>query len=88
VDYLPKPFTPEQIRHVVDQSLKQRDLKTRLSDMEERLQEATPAIDLETESPRIRSILRWGKFPGSFSINVTPVPIIITQRDPLVPREK
>jgi NtrC-family two-component system response regulator AlgB len=57
VDYLPKPFAPEQIRHAVDQSLKQRDLKTRLSDLEGRLQEATPAIDLETESPRIRSIL-------------------------------
>ena len=26
-DYLPKPFTPQQIRHVVDQSIKQRDLK-------------------------------------------------------------
>ena len=56
-DYLPKPFTPQQIRHVVDQSLKQRDLKTRLSDLEGRLQEATPAIDLETDSPKIRTIL-------------------------------
>src|SRR5262245_8691431 len=56
-DYLPKPFTPQQIRHVVEQSLKQRDLKTRLSDLEDRLQEATPAIDLETDSPKIRSIL-------------------------------
>jgi two-component system, NtrC family, response regulator AlgB len=56
-DYLPKPFTPQQIRHLVEQSLKQRDLKTRLSNLEGRLQEATPAIDLETESPKIRSIL-------------------------------
>jgi NtrC-family two-component system response regulator AlgB len=56
-DYLPKPFTPQQIQHVVDQSIKQRDLKTRLSDLEGRLQEATPAIDVETESPKIRSIL-------------------------------
>jgi two-component system, NtrC family, response regulator AlgB len=56
-DYLPKPFTPQQIRHVVDQCIKQRDLRTRLSDLEGRLQEASPAIDLETESPKIRSIL-------------------------------
>ena len=56
-DYLPKPFTPQQIRHVVDQSIKQRDLKSRLSDLEGRLQEATPAIDVETDSPKIRSIL-------------------------------
>ena len=65
-DYLPKPFTLQQIRHVVDQSMKQRDLKTRLSDLEGRLQEATPAIDLETESPKIRSILEMAaKAAGS-----------------------
>jgi NtrC-family two-component system response regulator AlgB len=56
-DYLPKPFTPQQIRHVVDQSLKQRDLRMRLSELEGRLQEATPAIDLESNSPKIRAIL-------------------------------
>jgi NtrC-family two-component system response regulator AlgB len=56
-DYLPKPFTPQQIRHVVEQTIKQRDLKTHLSNLEGRLQEATPAIDLETDSPKIRSIL-------------------------------
>ena len=56
-DYLPKPFTPQQIRHVVDQSMKQRDLRTRVSDLEGRLQEAMPAIDLETDSVKIRSIL-------------------------------
>ena len=56
-DYLPKPFTPQQIRHVVDQNIKQRDLKSRLSDLEGRLHEATPAIDVESDSPKIRSIL-------------------------------
>jgi NtrC-family two-component system response regulator AlgB len=56
-DYLPKPFTPQQIRHVVEQSLKQRDFRMRLSELEGRLQEATPAIDLETDSPKIRAIL-------------------------------
>ena len=29
-DYLAKPFTPAQIRHVVDQSVKQRDIKRQL----------------------------------------------------------
>jgi two-component system, NtrC family, response regulator AlgB len=56
-DYLPKPFTPQQIRHVVEQSLKQRDLRMRLSELEGRLQEVTPAIDLETDSAKIRAIL-------------------------------
>jgi two-component system, NtrC family, response regulator AlgB len=56
-DYLAKPFTPQQIRHVVDQNLKQRSLRLRLSELEGRLQEAAPAIDLETDSPKIRAIL-------------------------------
>src|SRR3954464_14729838 len=33
-DYLPKPFTPAQIRHVVEQSIKQRDLKRQVTDLE------------------------------------------------------
>ena len=41
-DYLPKPFTPQQIRHVVDQNMKQRDLKTRLSDLEGRFKKPRP----------------------------------------------
>jgi NtrC-family two-component system response regulator AlgB len=56
-DYLPKPFTPAQIRHVIDQCVNQRDLKGRLVDLEGRLQEAAPEIDLESESPKIRSVL-------------------------------
>jgi two-component system, NtrC family, response regulator AlgB len=56
-DYLPKPFTPSQIRHVIDQCVNQRDLKSRLVDLESRLKEAAPEIDLESESPKIRSVL-------------------------------
>ena len=55
-DYLPKPFTPAQIRHVVDQSLKQRDLKRQVMDLEGRLREAAPETDLETESPKLRAV--------------------------------
>jgi NtrC-family two-component system response regulator AlgB len=57
-DYLPKPFTPAQIRSVVDRSLDRRDLLRRLVDLEGRLQEASPEIDLETRSPRISSVLQ------------------------------
>ena len=69
-DYLPKPFTPQQIRHVVEQSIKQRDLKIRLSDLEGRLQEAMPAIDLETDSPKIRSVL---EVAGKAALSDVPV---------------
>ncbi len=56
-DYLPKPFTPVQIRHVVDNCLKQRALKRRVVDLEGRLREAAPEIELESESPKIRGVL-------------------------------
>ena len=56
-DYLPKPFTPAQIRHVVDQSIKQRDLKRRVIDLEGRLREAAPESDLDSESPKIHAVL-------------------------------
>jgi NtrC-family two-component system response regulator AlgB len=56
-DYLPKPFTPAQIRHVVDQSIRGRELKSQVSDLEDRLREAAPETDLESASPKIRALL-------------------------------
>jgi two-component system, NtrC family, response regulator AlgB len=56
VDYLPKPFTPAQIRHVVDQSIKQRELKRQVMDLEGRLREAAPESDLESDSPKLRAL--------------------------------
>src|SRR4026207_1327605 len=50
-DYLPKPFQPAQIRHVVDQSVKQRNVKRQVTDLEGRLRDAAPETDLESESP-------------------------------------
>ena len=55
-DYLPKPFTPAQIRHVVDQCIKQRDLKRQVIDLEGRLREAAPDSDLESDSPKLRAV--------------------------------
>jgi NtrC-family two-component system response regulator AlgB len=55
-DYLPKPFTPAQIRHVAEQSAKQLELKRRITDLEGRLREAAPETDLETESPKLRTV--------------------------------
>jgi NtrC-family two-component system response regulator AlgB len=56
-DYLPKPFQPAQIRHVVDHCVKQRDLRWRVAELENRLREAAPEIDLESDSPKVRALL-------------------------------
>ena len=56
-DYLPKPFTPAQIRQVVEQVMHHRSLAHRIAFLEQRLAEAAPEIDLGTTSPRMRSVL-------------------------------
>jgi NtrC-family two-component system response regulator AlgB len=56
-DYLPKPFTPAQIHHLVERTLERRALTRRLSDLEARLEEAAPEAVLETASPRMQAAL-------------------------------
>ena len=55
-DYLPKPFQPAQIRHVVDQCIRRRNLKMQVTDLEGRLREAAPETDLESASPKLRAV--------------------------------
>jgi two-component system, NtrC family, response regulator AlgB len=57
VDYLPKPFTPAQIRHVVDQVARRRAMERRVVELESTLADEVPELDLHTESPRMRAAL-------------------------------
>ncbi|HSC42217.1 MAG TPA: response regulator, partial [Candidatus Binatia bacterium] len=61
VDYLPKPFQPVQIRHVMDQCMQARDLRRQLTDLENRLSEAAPEVELESDSPNVRVVLETAK---------------------------
>ncbi len=56
-DYLPKPFTPDQIRHVVAKQAERRAASRLVADLESRLAGEVPAIDLSTEAPRMRTAL-------------------------------
>jgi len=56
-DYLPKPFTPAQIRHQVDAARARRSAAARLGDLESRLAEAGPEARLDSASPRMRAVL-------------------------------
>jgi NtrC-family two-component system response regulator AlgB len=56
-DYLPKPFTPPEIRHVVERIMSRRTIEHRLADLEGQLRHAVPDIDLETRSPAMRAAL-------------------------------
>jgi NtrC-family two-component system response regulator AlgB len=57
VDYLPKPFTPAQIRHVVEQAARRRAMQRRVVELESTLAEEVPELDLHTESPRMQAAL-------------------------------
>jgi NtrC-family two-component system response regulator AlgB len=56
-EYIAKPFTPAQIRHVVDQCLTRRNLTRQIHDLEFRLSEAAPDIDFESDSSKVRSVI-------------------------------
>jgi len=57
VDYLPKPFTPAQIRHVAEQVLARRRAETRAAELEARLADELPGTDVATASPRMTHAL-------------------------------
>jgi len=56
VDYIPKPFTPEQIRQVLGKIARRRKLEGRLADLEFRLSADSPSTDLTTAEPAVRKI--------------------------------
>ena len=57
VDFLPKPFTPDEIRIVLDRVSRLRRLKSHVEDLEERVRSVIPEVDLETEDPTMRQAL-------------------------------
>jgi NtrC-family two-component system response regulator AlgB len=56
-DYVAKPFTPAQIRHVVERLRLRRALENQVHELQERLEEAAPEVLLESASPAMRSVL-------------------------------
>jgi NtrC-family two-component system response regulator AlgB len=56
-DYLPKPFAPAQVRLAVEAVLEAARLEARVGDLEVRLRDAAPEVELETRSPTMRAAL-------------------------------
>jgi len=50
-DYVPKPFTPQQLRLVLDRSRRMHRLQTQLEDLEQQVRAVVPEADLRTEVP-------------------------------------
>ncbi len=56
-DYLPKPFTPAQVRHVLDQSEERRGLQGRLQNLEGLLADAAPEVEIAGASAPMRAVI-------------------------------
>jgi NtrC-family two-component system response regulator AlgB len=56
-DYLPKPFTPNELRVVLDRSALVRGLKNRVAALEEQVGLLPPDVELDTEEPAVRKVL-------------------------------
>jgi NtrC-family two-component system response regulator AlgB len=69
-DYLPKPFAPAQIRHVVERTLERREMERRLIDLESRVGEGPPEARLDTASPRMRAAIEVVEKAAAHDVSV------------------
>jgi two-component system, NtrC family, response regulator AlgB len=69
-DYLPKPCTPEQIRHVLSNVERTWRLERRVADLESRLVASGPEIDLATESSQMRKVIDLALKAAQSEVNV------------------
>ncbi|MGD0382008.1 MAG: sigma-54 dependent transcriptional regulator [Thermoguttaceae bacterium] len=56
-DYLPKPFTPDQLRVVLDRIARMRRLQFQIEDLEEQVRSEVPEVDLQTSEPLMHQAL-------------------------------
>ncbi|HKM57155.1 MAG TPA: sigma-54 dependent transcriptional regulator [Chthoniobacterales bacterium] len=52
-DYLEKPFTPEHLRQIIARVEKQRQLESKIDDLQQQINLQNPRIDLDTSDPRM-----------------------------------
>jgi NtrC-family two-component system response regulator AlgB len=56
-DYLPKPFTPDQLRVIFDRAARLRRLQSQVEALEEQVRSAVPEADLQTVEPVMKEAL-------------------------------
>ncbi|HKM52324.1 MAG TPA: sigma-54 dependent transcriptional regulator [Isosphaeraceae bacterium] len=57
VDYLPKPFTPDQLRLVLDRTARMRRLQSHVEELETEVRAAVPEADLQTQEPSMQQAI-------------------------------
>ncbi|MCR6654286.1 MAG: sigma-54 dependent transcriptional regulator [Opitutus sp.] len=71
-DFIPKPFTPDQIRAVLAKIEKNRALESRVRSLESQLADASPAVDLDSTEPAVQRALQI-----AFKAAETPATLLI-----------
>ncbi len=56
-DYIPKPFTPEQVRLAVERASQVRILEQKLAELQEDLGRTNPEVELSTRNPAMQRLL-------------------------------
>ncbi len=69
-DYLPKPFTPGQIRACLERVAKVRGLRDRVADLEDRVRLEVPEADLQGRDPEVRRVLEMARRVAPFEAAV------------------
>jgi NtrC-family two-component system response regulator AlgB len=70
VDYIPKPFTPAQIKLVLTKISDVRGLEQRISALESQLEEAQPAMELATSNPDLQRAVSMAKDAAASDVSV------------------
>lgn len=60
-DYLPKPFTPGQIRAVLERVGRHRSLQNRLTELEDQIRREFPEVALDVGDPAVREVLEQAR---------------------------
>ncbi|MEO7599373.1 MAG: sigma-54 dependent transcriptional regulator [Opitutus sp.] len=71
-DFIPKPFTPDQIRGVLAKVGKARALESRVQALETQLSDSSPAVDLDSTEPMVQRA-----FEIAFKAAETPASVLI-----------
>ena len=71
-DFIPKPFTPEQIRQVLQKIIRTRSLEQRVRQLESQLADESPEIDLTSAEPVVQRVLEI-----AFKAADTPATVLI-----------
>ncbi|ATC66084.1 sigma-54-dependent Fis family transcriptional regulator [Nibricoccus aquaticus] len=71
-DFIPKPFTPDQIRQVLDKVGRTRKLEQKVKQLESQITEETPGLDLTSAEPAMQKLLQI-----AFKAAETPATVLI-----------